>query len=265
MKKLYFIFLLLCTAFAFSQSINNQQVLYGRLISDTLKVSNAIVLNKTTKQETRTSSDGSFNILAQPKDTLYFNHANIVTMQYVVEQVDFVIDLKIEVYPKSTMLEEIMVYKFNLSGVLKHDVVNTKVYDRNLKKEIQEMLDNYNLDEESYNSRTLVNELDKVMPSAVKVSDANVDFMKIGKAIFKKKNKSKFSDKLHNQVYISLGKENIAQHLAMSKTELDIYIQYLISEQGLTAKKIDSLDSLQLLEYLAQNKNNYHNHLLEKK
>ena len=64
---------------------------------------------------------------------------------------------------------------------------------------------------------------------------------------------------------ITLGKENIAQHLAMSKTELDIYIQYLISEQGLTAKKIDSLDSLQLLEYLAQHKNNYHNHLLEKK
>ena len=267
MKNYYYFLLLFFSLFATAQINKTPEYIYGRLYSDSLKVDNAVVVNKTRKTETRGSQDGSFKILALPKDTLYFNHPNIVSMQYVVEDIDFKIDLKIQVYPKSTMLEEVMVYKYNLTGVLKADAKNIPTYYRDFKSEMASLVTGYDLNPESFNSRTLESSVQGVMSGNIKTSAYNPDLVKIGNYIAKAlKNKDpKIPEtKLHDKIYVSIGKSNIMEQLKMSDTEVDFYLEYIIKKDQLTPQKFSSYHSLDFLKYLMDQKDGYHEYLIKK-
>lgn len=267
MKNYYYLLLLFFSLFATAQINKTPEYIYGRLYSDSLKVDNAVVVNKTRKTETRSSQDGSFKILALPKDTLYFSHPNIVSMQYVVEEIDLKIDLKIQVYSKSTMLEEVMVYKYNLTGVLKVDSKNIPTYYRDFKSEMASLVTGYDINPESFNSRTLEPSVQSVMSGTIKTSEYNPDVMKLGTFIansFRKKDLKVVETKLHDKIYVSIGKANIMEQLKMSDTEVDFYLEYIIKKDQLTPQKFSSYHSLDFLKYLIDQKDGYHEYLIKK-
>lgn len=267
MKKQYYLFLLLFSIFTSAQNNLAPTYIYGRLYSDSLKVDNAIILNKTRKIETRGSQDGSFKILALPKDTLYFSHPNIVNMQYLVEEVDSKIDLKIQVYPKSTLLEEVTVYKYNLSGVLKTDSKNLSTYFRDLNKEMENMIKGYDLNPESYNSRTLLPILNNTMSGTINTSEYNPDFVKLGKSLANsliKKKTNNSETKLQERIYIAIGKSNLIENLKMSDSEVDFYLDYIIKKDQLTIQKFETYHSIDFLKYLMDQKDAYHEYLIKK-
>lgn len=264
MKFIYSITFLVLSTVTFSQNKEQLKPIYGQLISDSISVKNVSIVNRTSKLEANTSTDGSFIINAKPKDTLYFNSPNIVTMQYVVEPVDFNIDLKVNVYPKSTMLEEMVIYRHELTGTLGYDARSLPSYYRNLDKEISDKVTGLDLTSEQQNSRILVNTLNQEMSGTIKNRPYDVNFVAIGKAVgklFKKSPKTTEQQQIQNDIYVIYGKENLAEQLNMSTTELEYYLDYLIARKLLDKKKVEKNDALTLLGILVDNQKSYYSYL----
>ncbi|UYW00674.1 hypothetical protein K5I29_09020 [Flavobacterium agricola] len=266
MKTKISILLLCLSAFAFAQNIVQQKPIYGQLLSDSLNVKNVTVLNRTSKLETKTSADGTFTIKANPKDTLYFDSPNIITMQYVVDPVDFNVELQVNVYPKSTLLDEIVIYRHNLTGQLGLDGRSLPTFYRDLEGEIREKVTGLDLDSEQQNSRVLVDRLHEGMPGTIKSDPYAVNFVAISNAVgklFKKSQKPSERQKIQEQVYVVYGKNNLADQLNMSTTEVNYYLDYLIANNKLDKHSTQKLDALSLLEVLVSNRSGYYAYLQE--
>jgi hypothetical protein len=266
MKKYNTIIFLLFTLLNFAQSIEKVKPVHGQLISDVISVNNVSVVNRTSKTETVTSTDGSFTINSKPKDTLYFNSPDIITMQYVVDEVDFNIELKVNVYPKSSMLDEIVIYRHNLTGNIGMDSRSLPTYYRDLDSEIKQKVTGLDLTSEEQNSRKLVTTLEQNMPGVIKSRPYDMDFVAIGKAVgklFKKEPKLSENQKIKENVYLMFEKNNLAEQLSMTTTDLNYYLDYLIASEQLNNKKVKNYDALTLLEVLVNNQKNYYTYLLE--
>jgi hypothetical protein len=266
MKYIYLAVTFWFNLFVFLQTKDQLKPIYGQLISDSINVQNVTIVNRTSKLETTSSANGSFSINAKVKDTLYFNSPNIVTMQYVVEAVDFAIDLKVNVYPKSTMLDEMIIYRHNVTGVLGYDSRSLPTYYRNIEQEVRDKVSGLDLTSEQQNSRILVNTLNETLPGSIKNRPYDVNFVAIGKAVgklFKKNPKTSEHQKLQDEIYIIYGKDNLADQLEMDATELDYYLDYLLANKLIDKNKVEKNDSLTLLEILVKNKTAYYTYLKE--
>jgi len=264
MKKIFAITFLLCASLLSAQNIEKPKPIYGQLISDSINVKSVNIVNRTLKVEAVTSSDGSFTINANPKDTLYFDSSNIITMQYVVEPIDFKAELKVNVYPKSTLLEEIVIFRHDLTGTLGYDARSLPTYYRDLDAEIKDKVTGLDLTSEEQNSRILVRSAEQAMSGNIKTDPYSMNFVAIGTAVgklFKKSSKVSERQKVQNQVYATYGKNNLAEQLQMSTIELDYYLDFLIAKNILNNKKVENYDSLVLLGVMIDNKTSYYSYL----
>ncbi|NDI99355.1 hypothetical protein GWA97_09745 [Flavobacterium sp. LaA7.5] len=122
-NKIY-ILLLLLSAVCFAQ--HERQLLYGKVISDVLKIENLSVKNLTAKKDTLTKGEGNFVISATVNDTLRFEGVLIETLDFILQPGHFKEELfVVRVMPEVTMLKEVVVS--GLTGNLAVDSKKTKV------------------------------------------------------------------------------------------------------------------------------------------
>ncbi len=105
---------------------HDRQLLYGKVISDVLKIENISVKNRTAKKDTLTDGEGNFVISAAVNDTLRFEGALIETLDFILQPNDFKEELfVVRVMPEATMLKEVVVS--GLTGNLAVDSKKTKI------------------------------------------------------------------------------------------------------------------------------------------
>ena len=169
----------------FSQEIS-RPMLKGIVVSDSLEVESITIENITSKNSTIADSKGQFSIPARERDTLVFSgiafksSVLVLTSSLLLEE-----SLKIKLKVRVNELEEVIVRPYTLSGNLETDAKKLKVktVDLGLNGAMVDMPS-----ELQYNK--VDNALKSITPGAG--NDYNgVDFVKLGKMIFKKKPKLK--------------------------------------------------------------------------
>ena len=113
---------------ALTVKAQEQIILEGRILNDTINTSSLTVVNLSLKMGTITDIDGRFTIKARLNDTINISAVQYESRQFVVNQTIFN-RKKITLYliPKINELEEVNISNINLSGNLGSDSENTKV------------------------------------------------------------------------------------------------------------------------------------------
>lgn len=125
-SKILVILLLSCTAFSSAQTFFSKN-LQGRVYSTDGDVAATHVLNTTTTRATITDIDGFFSIQAKLNDTLVFSAVQykkkevLVTAEMLAQKM-----LNIQLEESLTILDEVIVTPYNLSGDIAKDLLVIK-------------------------------------------------------------------------------------------------------------------------------------------
>ncbi len=119
-----FIFL---QSFVYSQ---DQIVIEGKIVADSLENSRINILNITKNTGTTNSDSGDFKIEVQKNDTLLFSSVQYENLQIMVSE-DDIANRFLEVILKKRIigLDEIILKNINLTGNLNQDIEKFKIYD----------------------------------------------------------------------------------------------------------------------------------------
>ncbi len=105
--------LFLCCFFQFSFGQNSQRKsLHGQIVNDSIQVDNGYVFNLSSKTKTFISSEGFFDILAKPKDTLLISGLAFKPKRVILLNENFKVPLfivKLELFENK--LEEVVIAK----------------------------------------------------------------------------------------------------------------------------------------------------------
>lgn len=128
MNKVFLIVMILLFSFGFSQE-KEREILYGKVIADTMDVVNITVFNKSTNVGAVTDFDGLFSIKAKAKDTLVFRALSFESKHYVVTEADMLIDdFKVKLEIKINELNELVLTPNALTGIIEVDVNKINVF-----------------------------------------------------------------------------------------------------------------------------------------
>ncbi|HER40575.1 MAG TPA: hypothetical protein ENO10_05080 [Salinimicrobium catena] len=128
MKKPFFILFILASLTTTSQE---QGLLKGQIIADSLEASLINIINLQREIGTTNTSSGSFEIEAEVGDTLLFS-----SVQYEIQEI-FISDrilekgyLEVSLVPMMNELEEVNISNISLSGNLSSDLSNIETFDQ---------------------------------------------------------------------------------------------------------------------------------------
>jgi len=126
MSRLQVYMLLIAIPFSFIAFGQEEIVLNGQVLNDTISKSSLTVVNITMQKGTITNMDGEFEILARLNDTINVSAVQYESRQFVVNQTMFN-RKKISLYliPKITALDEINISNIDLTGNILRDVGST--------------------------------------------------------------------------------------------------------------------------------------------
>lgn len=126
-NTLLLLFALLLPSYAVFAQKPPRQVLFGRVIADTLRVENLSVLNVTSNIGAITDDKGEFSLYARPTDTLFFSSITFRSVYMVLKEKDFLSSpLVIKLDVNVTVLDEVIITPNPLSGDLEKDSKGTK-------------------------------------------------------------------------------------------------------------------------------------------
>ena len=107
---------------------NPRTVLKGQLFSDNKPVQDIKIVNKSENKFALSTDDGIFYISAKPKDTLVFSGFSIETLQLILKDSDFKLNIfKVNLTAFANNLDEIELSKKRLTGILSIDEKNIKI------------------------------------------------------------------------------------------------------------------------------------------
>ena len=126
MSRLQLHTLLIATGFSFMAFGQEEIILTGQVLNDTISKSALTVVNITMQKGTITNQEGEFEILARVNDTINVSAVQYESRQFVVNQTMFN-RKKISLYliPKITALEEVNISNIDLTGNILRDVGST--------------------------------------------------------------------------------------------------------------------------------------------
>ena len=125
----FFSFFLLVFSFSTFAQDRPREVLFGRIVADSMEVSQITILNVNTNLFAISNDNGNFSIKAREKDTLVFQGLSFNSLQYVLKTTDFKVEefiVKLEV--KLNELNEVTVTPNSLTGIVEVDTKRLKVY-----------------------------------------------------------------------------------------------------------------------------------------
>lgn len=125
----FFSFFLLVFSFSTFAQDRPREVLFGRIVADSMEVSQITILNVNTNLFAISNDNGNFSIKAREKDTLVFQGLSFNSLQYVLKTSDFKVEefiVKLEV--KLNELNEVTVTPNSLTGIVEVDTKRLKVY-----------------------------------------------------------------------------------------------------------------------------------------
>ncbi len=125
--------------FLLSFSLNAQRIEISGIITDKLgNVADAHIINKTTQQGTFSSLNGEFKIKVQPDDIIEISSVQHHNQKFVYSKSILTNnELKIFLYLKDYLLEEVEVKKTELQGILSND---SKSIGKSNRQEVMENL-----------------------------------------------------------------------------------------------------------------------------
>ena len=126
-NKLSLFVLLLIPQLFFAQQVP-REMLFGQIVSDSVKVESVRITNKTTQRYSLTDTEGNFNLLARVKDTLVFSGMSYQSRMLVLTAADFKVKvLRIQMDMVVNELDEVIINPNSLTGDLEVDNKNIKV------------------------------------------------------------------------------------------------------------------------------------------
>lgn len=124
-KQLLFIFILIITIYQVSAQ-KNRKFIYATIKNKIENVVNAHVINLNTKQGTFTNDNGEFRILAKENDSLQLSSVGYKTKTIVINTSYFgLLENNIELEKTTIELDEVILKKHNLFGILTRDLKQT--------------------------------------------------------------------------------------------------------------------------------------------
>jgi hypothetical protein len=129
--KIKILVLLLLCQFCIGQTLIRKP-LHGMIVNDSVKVESGYVFNVNSKTRTFISSEGFFDILAKPKDTLLISSLGLKSKKMVLTEKDLeVLLLTIKLNTFINQLDEVVVKKITIKPNLGkiQSIIDTKYYD----------------------------------------------------------------------------------------------------------------------------------------
>ncbi len=107
------------------------KILQGKIFSDSIPPNNIHIINLNLARGTTSDSNGDFEIVARPLDTLLISSVQFQRKKILVSKQNY-IDAKISIFliPQATELDEIQLSDLKLSGFLQEDVSRIRIVDR---------------------------------------------------------------------------------------------------------------------------------------
>lgn len=245
-NKLLCFFLLLIVPFSSYAQKEPRQVLYGKVVADSLKTDNISVNNLSSNIGAVTDNDGNFSIYARPTDTLFFSSITFHSVQMVLSKEHFtgkqlVIKLDLNV----TMLDEVVIRPTVLLGDLAADSKKTKTM------QVTSSLDSKQLVMTApYKPQSPLNEKRYPNESVLK----GIDFIKIFEMFKKRKKKDKAEIyKVAAKSFRESVKERFTYHfftetIKIPRDEIELFINFCDTKDA--AKLLPPDKEFELTDYL---------------
>ena len=134
MKKIKYLFLLICFCNALETLVAQEEIiLEGRIISDSLLPQNVNVVNLNLEKGSLSTEEGNFQIPARVNDSIIFSSLQFENRIIVISEEIFKNKaLVMRVYPKMNELDEIRISDIKLTGNLDEDIQQIKTFKRGM-------------------------------------------------------------------------------------------------------------------------------------
>jgi hypothetical protein len=260
MKKILSIGLMMISFVIYAQ-VKPRQLVNGKITANQ-NIENVTIYNLTSQKGAISNIDGEFSIYARTQDTLVFASLVLQTKKIVMKDSDFeMIVFNIKLDEKVNELEEVVVSNNSLTGNLKVDADNIKIYkvDTNIDYKTVAVMEF----EKDLRSSPDVQGMYNFAPDKY-----GMDFMKIGKLIGKalnigQKSNSKADDKYANSNYNfkdftldTFDFNFFEKDLKLKREEIGIFLDFCASDSNLTSSFL-SKNKFEKIEALFQKKKEY--------
>ncbi|MEA9411427.1 hypothetical protein [Flavobacterium sp. PL02] len=209
--------------------------LHGRVVNDSVALESGYVLNVNTKTRTFISSNGLFDILAKPKDTLLFSSLAFQTRKMVLTEKEFA--------------ERLLVVRLGLkNNQLKEVVIPKGLKVKSLDKNSQKYVDMQFEDDKQSTPENSVSYSDQTIKYGT-------DFVRIFKDVKKLLNKSgekevPVDDVAFTQyVRANFSPSFFAKTLELQDDEIDLFLMYS-SNDPVSKQYLKPEDRFQLMDFL---------------
>lgn len=237
-----FLFLLI-TAFGYAQNDSLVKLIKGTVIhNDTrLPMGNVHVINATKVTGTVTTPSGLFEIAAQVNDTLLFSYLGYETIKVKVTN-DWIKENPTKIYlsEKSYVLDEVTVYKYNLTGYVQVDTELIPTAADNYRFNIPGIQGGYEGGDKSPSA------VSKVLGSIFNPADFLYNVFGKKPKEMKKLKEMKKDDTVRNLLATKFDRETLAALLEISKDDIPLilencnYSEYFIK----TANDLQIMDAI---------------------
>ncbi|MFD2909450.1 carboxypeptidase-like regulatory domain-containing protein [Flavobacterium ardleyense] len=237
-----FLFVLVCSS-TFAQNDTIAKTLKGTVIqNDTrLPMGGVHVINATKVTGTITTPSGLFEIVAQVNDTLLFSFLGFETIKVKVTN-DWVKENPTKIYlsEKSYVLDEVTVYKYNLTGFIQVDTKLIPVASDSYRYNITGLQAGYEVGDKSPGA------VSKVLGSIFNPADFLYNVFGKRPKEMKKLKEMKKDDTVRNLLSTKFDRETLATLLEISKDDIPLilencnYSEYFIK----TANDLQIMDAI---------------------
>ncbi len=244
MRNITFVFIFFISLFGYAQELS---VLQGKIVGDSLEIDGMHIINQTQNTGVINDESGSFQIRANPGDTIIFSSIQYAIKQHVVTQKD--IDLEnfiVKLEHSVNRLDEVFITQHTLTGRIEDDLLQIPTYTENLPfwnaAELKQMgVGTFN------DAQSPVQNL--VLPNANGgLAGASVDLKVLAGGLSSIFRKSKgITPKIEKSVYFN--EKIVIEQLEIPETEYYNFVDF-INEQPATAIVLNYKDKLKVLEFL---------------
>jgi hypothetical protein len=176
--KIFYLLLLLLPFIALGQQKKPREILRGHIIADSLRVDDVTVQNLSSHINAVTDSNGYFTIYARQGDTLFFNSITLRSQYLILKENQLKENpLNLKMDTNVINLQEVIITP--LTGDLGYDSKKKKVVTLNPHVSERDLQNKYPISKQPVNGALYKFESDL----------KGIDFIAIGKMIFKKKKK----------------------------------------------------------------------------
>lgn len=250
MKKTHLIILFIL--FGMNASSQEEVVLKGKLLIDSVQGSNIHIVNLTKKTGTVTNSSGHFSLPVRQNDTLLFTSVQYIKKEIVIDEEIFRNPyLEIVLTEELNELEEVNISNISLSGNLSRDISELKTFNK------------YDLGVK-LNTRTLPTPEERRLYTATHAAGGilSVDMLinTLSGRLKRLKNEKEIADltQLVKNGMLSLPETFFTENLNLPEEDVVNFLYYCAENSNLNAWLKDEND-LQLMEYFERMAKEYKN------